>query len=174
MLWQRWIWLSQIQCCYNVATTLKMNAISHHCGNVASMLVYHCSNVATMLENYVMLWCCHNIATTLKMMLYHNVHTVFRQHCVNVVWTLVPNVESWPNYNIQATLSQHCGIVKNYVIFNIATTLSQCCLNIVWALWANQSTSIHTMLNQHWEITLFSTSSQHCYNIGGTHQESKI
>ena len=38
---QSWVWSGQIQRCYNVAITLKMNVISQSqcCGNVASMLV---------------------------------------------------------------------------------------------------------------------------------------
>ena len=163
---QCWVWSGRIQRCYNVATTFKMNVISQRSGNVASMLVLRCSNVATTLENFIILWHCHNIVTTLKTTIYHNVQATFCECYLNVG----ANIEIRPNYNIQATLWQHW----KWRNFNVATTLCEHCGNIVSMLWADQSTNVHTTLYQWWEITLFSTLSKHCYNFGGTHQESKI
>ena len=102
----------------------------------------------------------------------NDIISMFTQQSGNVVWMLYKcwcHVEIRPNYNIQTML-----FFFLYIIFNIATMLWQHCPNIVWILWADQSTNVHTMLYQHWEITSFSTLSQCCYNIGGTHQESEI
>ena len=151
-----------------------MNVISQSCGNVTTTLVSCWDNIATTLEHYVNLWHCHNVSTTLKTTLNHNVHTTFRQCSMNVFWTLVPNIES----HQPTTFGQCChdvvATLKNYLCFNIVKTLRQCCPNVLWTLWAEESANVHTKLYQRGEITSFSMLSQHCYNAGGTHQESEI
>ena len=39
MLSQRWVWLDQIQCCFNIATTLMTNVISRYFSNIVTMLL---------------------------------------------------------------------------------------------------------------------------------------
>ena len=154
---QCWVWLGQIQHCYNITTTLMVSITSQRCHNVGKLYNFtilpqrwyiiannyisqHSHDVqATLCE------CCVNIGV-------HCWNLIKLQCSGNVVWTLVPNVEIWPNF---------C------VIFNIATALWQCCLNVVWTWLADWSTTFPQRLTTVAKLHYF----QCCHNFGTTLQE---
>ena len=151
-LWQHWVWLGRTQCYYNIATPLKMNVISQCCHNVGK------------LHNFTMLaelwkWC---------------YMPMFTQHSGNIVWMLY---ECWcPMLKSgQSTTFRQCchNVVAMLKIMyfqcchNVVTMLSEHCVNIVG--WSKYQRSLNVGT-----IMLFSMLSQPCYNVGGTHQESKI
>ena len=154
-VWQCCVWIGLIQCCYGVATTLKMKVISHHC-----------INVATLLENCLIFQCCHNIDTLLKTMLYHNIPTMVRQCCVNA--DALHSNPSKLKYsgNIVITLWQHWKIMHFQCCQNVVSISPQSC--------RPTCTNNHVMLYQHWEITSFSMLPKHYYNGRETLQELGI
>ncbi len=74
---------------------VKMNVISQHCGNIATMLWQHCHNIWKSCNFMTLPQYCYNIENEVISQHSHNIQT----HCVNIVWTLVPNAEIWPKYS---------------------------------------------------------------------------
>ena len=96
-LYQWWVWSDRIQCCYNVASTLKMNVMSQCCGNVATVLVttfrQYCVNIVwTFVPNVSwMLWK-HCGPTKVPTFTQHC--TIHKNLCNFQCWTNTPRIKN--------------------------------------------------------------------------------